>query len=637
MMMREIRFGTKLHQVVLDAVLGRKKASARKMGEFHQVWREAEEFSEGYIHETDADKIRKEKKKQRGRVDYTTIEVPYSYGMMMSAHTYMASVFLGRDPILQYTARHGEPQMKVQGVEALMGYQIQVGGMRVPMFLWLHDALQYGLGVTMSPWETEYQMVSEIVEKRPTKLGIVDPDAKPEKVRRAKKIKCYEGNRLINIKPYNWYPDHRKSVYRFQEGEFCGHTFDTSYNDVLASVKDAGYFNLEAVKQNLKGTKEGEDGENQHSPNVKTHPDPFDEQLMTMSLDKGSLQGLEMCVKLVPKDWGLGNSEYPEKWLFTVVNEKVIIGARPLGHHHGKYPYNVLEHEIEAYKLVKRGMPEMMQPINDIMTWLFNSHFYNVRASLNNQFVYDPTMVSLKDMMSDQPGFLAALKPSAQGKDVRTVMHQFPVNDVTAGHLGDFQNVGELAQRAFGVVDNVMGMVNPGGRKTATEVRTSSSFSVNRLKTEAEYMSAMGWDPLSQMMLQQTQQYYTEEKQFRILGDLTGEAPFVNVSAESIAGFYDFVPVDGTMPIDRFAQANLFREMLANLRNMPEVAARYDVAGMFGWLARLIGMRNIDQFRIETNDPGVLQGQAQQGNVVPVRQLANEIEPKQLPNMGPTG
>lgn len=636
-MKREIKFGTELHKNVLDAVLARKKASAQKMSGFHQIWREAEEFSEGYIHETDADKIRKTNKKQAGKVDYTTIEVPYAYGMMMSAHTYMSSVFLGRDPILQYTARHGEPQMKVQAVEALMGYQTQVGGMRVPLFIWLHDALQYGLGIVMAPWETEYQMSVQLVEEQPKTLGVVDPEAKPKLVRKAKKIKVYEGNRLVNVKPYNWFPDHRKPVYRFQEGEFCGYSFDTSFNDVLIGEKEGAYFNLEALKTVMKGTEEGTDGENDHSPNIQGHPDPFDQSLMSMSLDKGYLQGFEMCIRLVPKEWGLGTSEYPEKWLFTIANEKVIIGARPLGHYHGKFPFSVLEHEIEGYKLIKRGMPEMMRPVNDIMTWLFNSHFYNVRASLNNQFIYDPTMVSLKDMMSDEPGFLAALKPSAQGKDVRSVMHQFPVTDVTRGHLSDFQNVGELAQRAFGVVDNVMGMVNPGGRKTATEVRTSSSFSVNRLKTEAEYMSAMGWDPLSQLLLQQTQQYYTEERQFRILGDLTGEAPFVSVDAESIAGFYDFVPVDGTMPIDRFAQANLFREMLANLRNMPEVAQRYDVPGMFGWLARLIGMRNIDQFRVQTADPAMLQNQAQQGNLVPISKLANENEPKQLPNVGPTG
>lgn len=630
-MKREIKFSDPLHQKVLDAILARRDASQRKMRDYHSTWQQAEEFAEGYIHASDADKIRKNEKTNKGKPSYVTIEVPYSYGMMMSAHTYMSAVFLGRDPIFQYMGRHGEPQNKVLAVEALMGYQMQVGGNKVPLFIWLYDALNYGLGVVMTPWEKETAIVSEIVEKPVKEMGV--DMQKTQKVRQTKRVTKYEGNKLYNIKPYDFYPDHRKSVYRFQTGEFCGRRFDASWNDYVMLESEGHYFNREALLANLRQEKKDQP----QSPHVKAHPDPFDPQLLSMSMDKGSFDGLEMCVRLVPKEWGLGDSAMPEKWLFTVANDKVIIGARPMGHYHDKFPFGVIEHEIEGYKLVKRGFPEQSKPINDILTWLFNSHFYNVRAALNNQFIFDPTKVSLKDMQNDQPGFLAMLKPSASGSDVRSVMHQFQVQDVTRSHMADFQHVGELAQRAWGVVDNVMGMVNPGGRKTATEVRTSSSFAVNRLKTEAEYMSAMGFDPLSDIMLQQTQQYYSGEQQFRIVGDLTDNMPFVKVDADLIAGSFDFVPVDGTLPIDRYAQANIFREMLANLRQMPEVAAEYNVPGMFAWLARLIGMRNVGQFKIQTADPTQLQNQAQQGNVVPVRQMANPNEPRQLPNMGPTG
>ena len=53
------------------------------------------------------------------------IDIPYAYAQMMSAHTYFCSVFLSRNPIWQMQGRHGEPEMNVQAVEALLGYQAQ--------------------------------------------------------------------------------------------------------------------------------------------------------------------------------------------------------------------------------------------------------------------------------------------------------------------------------------------------------------------------------------------------------------------------------------------------------------------------------------------------------------------------------
>jgi hypothetical protein len=42
--------------------------------------------------------------------------------------------------------------------------------------------------------------------------------------------------------------------------------------------------------------------------------------------------------------------------------------------------------------------------------------------------------------------------------------------------------------------------------------------------------------------------------------------------------------VDGTLPVDRFAQANLWKEILAGMRTMPEIAQQYDMGRILhGW------------------------------------------------------
>tara|TARA_R100000049_G_C1891299_1_gene44274 strand:+ start:46 stop:633 length:588 start_codon:yes stop_codon:yes gene_type:complete len=193
----------------------------------------------------------------------------------------------------------------------------------------------------------------------------------------------------------------------------------------------------------------------------------------------------------------------------------------------------------------------------------------------------------------------------------------------------------EVGSRVIGVNDQIMGMMSATGRKTAAEVRTGTGFSINRLKTQSEFFSAMGWGPLSQMMVQNTQQYSNMDRALRVVGDLALDAPqFVNASPEEISGFYDYVPVDGTLPVDRFAQANLWRTLLTELRNYPEMAQQFDIGRIFQWVAQIAGLKNISQFKINVQEDGNLQEQARQGNVVP---LNNINEPGQIAGLGPTG
>jgi len=226
----------------------------------------------------------------------------------------------------------------------------------------------------------------------------------------------------------------------------------------------------------------------------------------------------------------------------------------------------------------------------------------------------------MKDVLDPLPGGVIRAKGSAYGTDLRNALVQLQVVDITRNHLSDIALMNEIGQRATGVSDSILGVLSKGGRKTATEVRQSSTFGINRLKTSAEYYSAVGWSPMAQMMVQNSQQFYEAEKKFRIVGNLIQEAgeQFINVDAESIQGFYDFVPIDGTLPIDRLAQANLWKELLAQMVRFPEIAAGYDISRIFAWVAQLAGLKNINQFKIQVRPDQQVADQAQRGNIVPL-------------------
>jgi hypothetical protein len=130
----------------------------------------------------------------------------------------------------------------------------------------------------------------------------------------------------------------------------------------------------------------------------------------------------------------------------------------------------------------------------------------------------------------------------------------------------------------------------------------------------------MGMSPMAQKLLQQSQQYYDADMKFKIVGDLAQMAgpAFMNVNPAAISGAYDFVAVDGALPIDRMAMATLWQNIMTQMRNFPALMAQFDIGKVFTHVAQLGGIRNINQFKVQVVPDAQLAGQAQAGNVIPL-------------------
>lgn len=623
-----------------DRVRERIKLSKDAMSRRYTQWADSEDQFKAYIPTKDEDALRKQKRKV-GEPQYTTINVPYSYAIAMTAHTYFTSVFMTRNPIFQFAGRHGEGENQLQAVEAIMDYQMQVGQNAVPLFMWLFDPIKYSVGWIGHYWDKETVTARRRVKKPKEFMGMPIPGTE-QIVDVVEEVTAYEGNRIYNIRPQDAFPDPRVSLWNFQKGEFFGRYMELSWSEIAQRAADGKYFNVGELRKRCSMSASDRD---QGSANSTELPgDDFDSSYITLGSGEDSVRPVvkayELFVKIFPNEWGLADSSREETWVITcTADDYVVFGAEPVGLYHGKFPIDILEQEPEAYSLFSRSMMEVMAPINEAITWLVNSHMYNVRSALNNQIVVDPSMVNMKDFENPDHGRIIRLKPAAYGRDVRTTHSQLAIMDMTRGHINDMQMMAEMLQRITGVTDNIMGLVNSGGRKTATEVRSSNSMGSNRLKTVCEYFSAMGFQPLSQKLLQQTQQFYTAEKKFRIVGDTANFAPgFANVTPDTIAGFYDWIPVDGTLPVDRFAQANLWQMMLAQVSKVPQIAQGYDLGRVFAWVASLAGLKNVQQFRIQPQDPAMLAQQVQAGNMVPLeasqRDLGLPPNQMQIPGMG---
>lgn len=648
---RLLKYGTKQHQYVRDAVWKRKRFSEDKMRDRYERWRTDEEAFIFHMPEKEHDATRRNLRDQGGQPQFTTLKIPYDYAVLMSAHTYWTSVFLGRDPVFQYAGREGQDQDATLAMEALINHQVVAGRGIPPLYIWLLDVGKYGVGIVGEFWDDEKHVCSKIVDVPDEYLGI-QLGTFTKEVRRVL-VSGFQGNRLYNVRPYDFYPDPRVTMLNLQEGEFCGRRVSTGWNEILKRQAVGKYFNVEQLRKwrhkSFQFTEEG-------STYVDRPIRPGEETWLD-TMDMSNVELIEMYIEIIPKQWRLGDSTYPEIWVFTLANEDIIIGAQPLGMYHSKFPFAPLELEPDGYAMFKRSMLEIAKPMTDVITWLVNTHFYNTRKALNDMFVVDPTKVVMKDVLDPKPGKIIRLKDEMFGQDVRSAITQFPTSNVTQAHMSDVQSVAGMLQRITGVNDSLMGMANQKGRQTATEVRTSSTFGVNRLKTTAEWFSATGFTDLSYLLVASSQQLYDSEQKVRIAGDMwnyKGGQRHLNVTPDMIAGGWDFVPVDGTLPIDRFAQVNMWTQLLQQMAQAPQVLQSFDLGRVFSWVAQLGGLKNINQFKIEIDSPEALAQQQAAGNVVPINGQTREGSgsngagsysgspggspvPTQVPAVGPSG
>lgn len=612
----DIRPDTPLHRRIVEEVRRRVRFSEKALSDRRVRWREAEDETIAYVPESDADYRRRSGRELRGVPAYTTIKIPYTFGVVMSYWTYLASVFLARSPVYQFEGAHGETQQQVLMFEALHDYQARVGRHIARLFCWLYDVARYGSGVVSVYWQQDTRHVTNIFEETDPLTGEIS------KRQSTLELPGYRGNELCNVQPRDFLFDPRVPMHDFQRGEFCGTRSKLSWLQVKQREQFGYYANIDKIDVHI-------------SPRFFDDRDddsqvgrPESEFLSTgyRIAAEGELRKpdivpvYEMYIDLIPSDWGLGASDFPEKWVFTITADwEVVIGAQPFGAYHAQFPFAVIELEPDAYALSNRGLPETLKGVQQTMDWLVNSHMFAVRSSLNNLFVVDPARVILKDLTNPLPGGLIRLRPGGANLPTDPVK-QIPIGDLTRGHMGDFMSFIGIGERTSGVSDQMMGATSRTGRKTATEIRTSSVAGASRQKVEAEYLSATGWYDLGLQIAGNTQQYYDDELVLKITGNLAQMAGVqsVRVSPEDISGSYFFTPVDGTLPIDRFAQANLWKELLIGFQQLPELSVQYDIGKIFGWVAQLSGIRNIDQFRIEMGSPQQLMAQAQAGNVVPL-------------------
>lgn len=586
---------SEIHSRVLVYLNERLKKSELSMSRFYGRWRVNEMKYQAYIDLPDWEKQLRDLTDKGLPPKAVSIVIPYSFSTISTVVTYLIQTFAGRMPILPVTATKKEFIQAAVGMEAVLQYNSDHTRLITHLFQYLNDVLVYGVGIMRCQWKTEHKMRTLWKPSSKFGFGKILLGSSMEKTR-AKQL-VYEGNDICSIDPFMFFPDPRVPMAEVNKrGEYVfWRTFEgkhfllklqadgvMKYVDKVAPLTQPS--TTDSVNQSARGLLAGAQATAGFESALNGRQDIY-------QMDQGTIE-------IIPAELGIGPENTPKKYLFTWLNRTQIVQCEPFDTDHDIHPVSVSEPYSMGYGFGQPGLLDYMGPLQDLMSWLVNSHIDNVRTVLNNMLIVDPSRIEMQDLKEPGAGKLVRLKRAAYGTDVNAAVKQLEVADVTGGHIGDFEQLMKLADMMGAVSDNLRGQQDNGGRKTATEVRTAADAGTSRLAMLAKRISTQGISSLTDMMSSNIQQFLTDDFYIDIIGQGQAQDSPLRVTPQMLVGDFNFPVHDGTLPADKVAMLDVWKEIMMGIiqDSTGQLRQQFNIVSIFKYVAQLGGAKNIDQF-----------------------------------------
>lgn len=614
---------TLLHNKLVEEVLFRARESNHYMKQRRNSWDQIERTLTAFVPE-------KELKDAKKKGDKTPpIIIPVSYANLETLLTYMVATFL-QDPIFRYEGVGPEDKIGTILLEKVIALQCLRASVGLQLHTMWRDGFAYGFGAAAPIWYKEMGMktvrkqtgfFSELFEK------FVGTGFEEE----MEEYMIFEGNRLENIHPRVYLPDPNYSIHEVQKGEYVGWVDTTNFLSLLGEENNSeDFFNVKY----LKGIK-GNAGQSIYGKRVDSGRSNTYERTESRSIATNPIDVIFMYINLIPADLEIGDGEVPEKWLFALAADQVIIKAKPLGLDHGRYPIVTCAPDFDGYSITPISRLEISYGLQETIDFIIGSHIANVRKAVNDVIVVDPWMINVKDLANPEPGKIVRTRRQMWGKGIEGAFKQLKISDITRENIRDAMYLTEITQKVTGATDIVSGvMQTKGERRSATEARGAQQGGLARLEKAAKIISMQSMQDLAFMFASHTQQLMEESTYVKITGrweeDLRKEYGYKSdrapVKPSDLSAVYDVVPHDGSMPGRE--PADLWVQLFQVLASNPEVAQEFDLIRVFRHLARQLGAKNVEDF-IKRRGPIQTQilpdeevdRKAKNGEILPVDQI----------------
>lgn len=603
---------SQLHQNVLTKLLSRVRVAYEKLSGRRKSWREIDKTLTAYVR---LDEIERKVKEKDDRSP-VSIVFPHSYSILETLTAFMDGLFL-REPYFHYEGN--SPEDTIGAI--LLTKVVEAHCKRFKVGLSLHtafkDGIAYGVGACFPLWKQKWG------HKTRTSYGM---DGQVQKTSEPSLL--FEGNSLENVDPYQLLLDPNYGIQSIQDAEFVGFVRRTNYYNLLPEDGKGAVFNVRYLK-----------GKNCTS---KYWGSQRDQKAQTTTVGDTTVLSpvdvIYLYINIIPKDWGLGDYEEPEKWLFAIAADQYIIQAQPLDLDHNMFPVAVCAPTFDGYSSAPLSRLELLAGMQDLIDWLFNSHVANVRKTINDMIIYDPYMLNTADLTDPKPGKLVRARRAAWGKDIRGSIQQLQINDVTRQNIADAQLTMNLMNQISGADDAMMGTLRQGGpeRLSAAEFSGTQSQAIGRLQSIAMIVAQQLIQDVGYMFAMHTQQMMQDDVWISTVGAWQEQliahygpqaySERMRVSPQDLNIDFDIA----VNPENQGQSAQFWLQMFDTVAKTPELYQLIDVGRVFRYVATQLGAKNVDNFlRAPIQPMGAptadVMAQAQAGNMLPIEEVASAL------------
>ncbi|HUT87123.1 MAG TPA: hypothetical protein VMX15_03440 [Candidatus Heimdallarchaeota archaeon] len=627
-----------LEEFLLTRLKRRRDYAVRSIEHRYEEWDRVREHMNMYVNLN-----RKARKGDRTSFS-TDVEMPFQRSIVVPAtyatlHVLLAqimSIYSSRKPMFQVAGVGPEDRIKAKLMEVLLDYDAKKTGSYGIMYSAFLDALTTGMGVVYDCWDVEkgnqFKYTPLEVPGVPPELLVAQLGPLAYTPIKEWTVKD-EHNRWRVIDPYRVRKDPRVPLSRLQEGEFFGHQFDASYNYFAKrAMPDGPYFNIEALKELKVNRTQIRWDKNFDGADQSTNIDSG----FRMHEGYGDFYTSEhMVVDLIPSDWKVGPGQNPEKFVFTWTEDQKIIRAHDLMNWHGAFPYSGMETDPDIHAANSPGQGELIEGLQRVVSWLYNSWIENITAVMNNRWVYSPRFINQVDLDYGGPGENIRMKNEAvemmmsgEISSIQQFLYQMPMQDVTGPtHVPALEKTYSFIQLLTGANDPLSGIPTPTER-SATEIQTISAKATDRIAIMTKLMDEQGIQPLIKRSMYNRQQLTRIERYYRIVGEFQRKLGMDNifVGLMDIQGDFDYEAITGIVPEDPARAATTWVNLMQGAGQIPQLqqpgpdGTMLDFREMFKTIAEKMGVTDIDRYmmQVEVQPDEQVQQQAQQGNVVPI-------------------
>jgi len=585
---------TEFCQRMLTKVKGLVNMSRGHMSEFHNQWKLADLK---YNNEKDAD-----------RADATaqSMNEPGKYVVPMTSaqvNTFVAFCLmqLHQNPRLWQLDPQGAEDFELSEVnERLLQRDWEWNRGFLLELAFLQDVAKYSIGVLKHYWHEEERAIPVTTETAGRSVFGWEI-AKGKITTTWQKVKTYEGNKVICVSPWRFFPDTRLPLTRLHEGEFCGSEdeFSRSYLKELESSKVVS--GIKYVRETTKMDSARLKGGNFTFINDRD-----------AAKANGYYCVTEVQVKIIPSEFELedgkplGEEDFPITYLVWYANDDRIIRLEPMNYLHGQFTYDVATFGVDQQKLLSKGIPELLGPMQEVVDWLMNARLLSVKRTLDNQLVVDPNAVEMSSVLNRSRVIL--LKKGAGRLGVQKSVMQLGVQDVTQAHINDANMLLGISQTALGINDNAMGQFHS-GRRSASEARVVAQGSAGRMMVLCQLIWKMALAPLGAKMLMNLRQGLSENTFMLFAGMEKMQAyPQFKSTPQKLAMALDYFMFDSTTPSEKIYLAQTLQEVFGMVFANPQAALQLNISPklVFDEMMKLRSVGNITRFDMR-KDPMAMQ------------------------------